>query len=376
MQRGELLQQTDHRLGQRGLLIPSGGLCATTSAVNVLHAAFSHLGRDTSVFTSTSDALVGRLVQRAWDRLGKDARLGLDFISLERVINEVANEIDPAHVGVKAERSRGWQRTHDIDFGELRADADTLTLLCVTTGNDSAHAIVVLEVNESTRTITYSDPNQPHLEITRRYSIGQDGSLRLDGFGGFGLLTDVLKIRTKNFDWTGPDRWGSFHRQRAWITDNTGRRFLTSIEHVDNPSPEYPSGRVVQYTAMLGSIAGGTWTFDDIRSIEESSPPTPAELTALERYVGERVRIQFVEESANRQHGGDEYRVKAVARDRTSGEYPYGGLEVESAKETGGRRGLVPFDAIASIELVDDRLAARPDAKRTRQKEVRRRCMV
>jgi hypothetical protein len=358
MRQGALLQQQDVRLGDRGLLIPDGGLCATTSAVNVLHAAFSHLGRDTRIFASTSDALVGRLVNQAWQRLGKDARMGLDFSSLQLVINEVANQIDPHNVGVKADRSYSWRRAGGVNFAELRGDEDTLALLCVTTGPEKAHAITVLDIDEGRRTISYSDPNYPNQEITRRYWINGNGELQLDGFPGFGVLTDVLKIRTKNFDWRGPDQWGTFANQRAWITSSDGRRFLTSIDRVDDPSPEYPSGRVVHYSSILGGTVGGTWTFDDIRSIEESKPPTTEELQALEKHVGETVRIRFVEGHHQEQYGEEPFRVKAVARERTSTEYPYGGLEVE-AIDAFGRGGLIPFDSIASIEVVDERLAAR-----------------
>src|SRR5262249_34033771 len=133
---GSLMVQTDWRLAQRELLVPNGGLCATTSAVNVLHAAFSHLRRDTSVFTSKSPDIVARMVSEAWQKLGKDARMGLDFSSLSYVINDVANQIHP-EVGVKAERPYNWRLSSGVNWDELKGDDDTLALLCVTTGSDS-----------------------------------------------------------------------------------------------------------------------------------------------------------------------------------------------------------------------------------------------
>jgi hypothetical protein len=348
MRRGALLQQSDYRLGARGLLIPDGGLCATTSAVNVLHAAFSHVGADTSTFTSTSDDLVARLVGRAWQDLGRDARMGLDFSSLEQVVNHVANQIDP-NVGVHSRRGYFRPKSGD-DLAKLLADADTLPLLCVTTGERSAHAITLLGVDQRRGVVSYSDPNHPNQYMERSYWSDRD-HLRIEGFGGYGAVTDVLEIRTRAFDRKGVDRWKPLEKKRVWITDAEGRRHLTTIDRIDLPSPEWPSGRVVQYSYLFGGGGGGTWPIEDIASIDAVKAPAEQEVRALSKHVGKSVRIRFTDAGFDRQYGDQIFTVKAVSRE-AGAQHPHGGLDVKAAGDAYGRSGIVPFEAIASVEVV------------------------
>lgn len=347
MQSGVMLQQTDWRLAQRGLLIPQGGLCATTSAVNVLHAAFSHLGRDTRMFTSTSDDLVARLVSDAW-RLNKDARMGLDFSSLSLVINEVANRLHP-EVGVKAERPYFWRTRDSIDFKELAGDDDTLSLLCVTTGS-SAHAITFLGIDRYRGVLTYSDPNYPNQALEAPFSISGN-KLFLHSFSP-GELTDVLKIRTKNFDDTGSIRWADYAGKRVHITGNDGRKFLTTIDRVDSPSAEYPSGRVVQYNYIFGSGGGGTWPIEDIRRIEEVRAPSEAQIEALQKYVGKRVRFKFSDPGWQSAQGDKVFEVESLTRESKPSHSMFGGLAVRPVKDSFARTDVVPFEVIDSVEVV------------------------
>jgi hypothetical protein len=358
VRQGALLQQSDWRLGQRGLLIPEGGLCASTTAVNVLHAAFSHLGRSTSVFQQADD-LVARLVGDAWHRLGKDARMGLDFWSLSQVVNEVANGLH-ADVGVWAERPHFWRDRGGIRAEVLRGDDDTLSLLCVTTSARSSHAIALLDLDERRGVVTYSDPNHPHQLQARRYWPTADGSIQIDGFGGYGVLADVLHLRTKNYDYQASHQWGHFTGKRCWITDREGHRHLASIDRVDQPSPEYPEGRVVAYDMCFGSGGGGTWEMYSIAAIEEAKRPDPKSLARYQKLKGQDVRIRFADENDQRQHGDKTFRVLGLSDEVKRDEHPYGGVEVKELGRSYGGDGVVAYERIAGIEPLEGRVPRAP----------------
>lgn len=350
MQSGRMLQQSDYRLAQRGLLIPEGGLCATTSAVNVLHAAFSHLGRDTSAFTRADD-LVARLVSRAWQQHGKDARMGLDFSNLSMVVNSVANNLHP-DVGVHAERSWSWVRNGQVDTKELGGDNDTLNLLCIVTSEKSAHAVTLLGVDDYRRVITYSDPNYPNEAISRNYHLDRNQRIVLDGFGNFGAITDVLKIRTKNFDSRAADRWGDYAGKRVRITGQDGRTHLTSIDRIEGPTPEYPHGRVIQYSYIFGSGGGGTWPMEDIASIEAVRAPSAEKISSYEKFVGQKIRVQFSEKSWADQFGEQTFVLDEVTREKDLMHHAFGGLRVKRTDASYAREGIIPFEVIASVEKV------------------------
>lgn len=346
-QSGRMLQQTDWRLAQRELLIPNGGLCATTSAVNVLHAAFSHLGRDTSVFTSKSPDIVARMVSQAWQRLGKDARVGLDFSSLSTVIDDVANQLHP-EVGVKADRPYNWRTSSGVNWDELKGDNDTLALLCVTTGADSAHAITLLNVDRYRGVVIYSDPNHPNQALEAPYT-ESGGRLYISSFAP-GEVTDVLKIRTKNFDKSGAIRWRDFEGKRVHITGTDGRKWLTTIDRIDFPSAEYPNGRVVAFSYVFGSGGGGTTEMDQIRAIEEVKAPAKGLIDAYQKYAGKKVRIKFSDPAWAREHSDKTFLVESISRESNKSHHIFGGLKVKRLDDEFSS-GVVPYEVIDSIEL-------------------------
>jgi hypothetical protein len=198
-----LLCQTDRRLSRRGLLVPHGGLCATTCAANALQAAFAHQGRDISS-KRASDELVEALVDRIAELEQKDARLGIDFDSLARTLNDVANALHPG-VGVEAKAGRAAIR-YGQDLKRLVHTADTLVVLGVLTGSKTGHAVLLLSVNPREHQVTLSDPNDPNQTHTAGYYFDQHGDLALRDFGdygagatwpGYGRVLSRLEVRVR-----------------------------------------------------------------------------------------------------------------------------------------------------------------------------------
>lgn len=364
MRRGQLLQQQDLRLAQRGLLMPNGGLCATTSAVNALHAAFHHQGRDTSVF-SQSDHLVHQLVEQAWHRHHRDARMGLDLGTLASVINDVANTLS-RDVGVHARTA--YPAAADASLLKLCSTKNALTILSVQTGHDKWHAITLLDVDTRNRTVTYSDPNHPNHTMVQRFWFDRS-SIHFDGFNGYGRICDAIEVRVENYDPDPARRFRHFAGKRVRIFGSDGVGRLCSISRVDAPSPEYPRGRVVQGIGLLGSASSGTWTFDDITDIVEIPRPTDARIDALDKYVGQQVRVKFTEKYWNAQHGQKRFDVLRATRDVDLDVHPYGGLVVKASDEKWASEYVIPYEGIDSVSLVD----ARVDATRTSEATPKRR---
>jgi hypothetical protein len=362
-----LLCQTDDRLAQHGLLRPDGGLCATTSAINAIHGAFSALGLDTSHFQQ-SDDLVLRLVQRSYADLNVDARMGLRFSQLSSVVNSVANTLH-AGVGVFAEAPMMWRSGAGIDFKRLLGDESTLALLAVTTGPNSSHAVALLDIDERHQVITYSDPNYPHAPQARRFRQDGRGGLWIDGFDN-GQLVDVLHIKTNHLRPQRSRTYEDVVGHRVLITTNEGRQYRTAAADIERPTPQFPSGRLIAYNMFWGSGGGGTTDLREVRHIEVCTTPSNAELKRYRGMVGKNIAIKLNDSYNQRQiDESASWKLLDVVPATGDGDAPDGGLHVESISSDGvARGGLIPFDLIESATLIDARLAARGSGRASKPK--------
>jgi hypothetical protein len=346
MHQNALIHQTDWRLANRGLLVQGGGLCATTSAVNILHAAFHHLGCDTSEFRGSGDLVIHRLVEAARRHVNVDSRMGIFIHSLGHVINEVAQELS-SEVGIHT--TPVYRPREPAD---LQCDADALNVLSVQVAENTWHALVVLEAHGNT--ITYSDPNYPNDRVTRRLE-SYGGKLRMSGWGGYGEIRSALKIRAKPYDASDSNRRAAFANKRVWLTNSEGRRSLASLGDVHGPTPKFPEGRVNICHKMFGGSGSSDSGLDWIRDLEEVFPPDPATVAGYEELVGKKVKIEFADPHHQRLYGDIVFDLEEVTDEVDREAYPFGGLRVqEHGKERWqmGKGGVISFEDIASIEEV------------------------
>lgn len=361
-----LISQGDDSLQQRGLLVPEGGLCATTSAVHALHAAFRHLGRDTSIFQSQSDWVIHRMIYGAWQSSRKarnriDARFGVSFDVLMDVVNRVGNEFDSG-VGIHAEKRYGWRLFDDIELSALRPTLNTLILLSVSTppdarGGRTAHALTLLDIESERWTISYSDPNDPCVERWTKFFPARRGgsaTIQIEGFGNEGYLLDVISITAEKIQSDLYSRWRAFSGKRAWITYKDGSQALVSVKIVERPSPEYPAGSLVAYSHLFHSGGGGRGALKEIQNIEAVTPPNPK---SFYKYRHKRVRFRFRTAYWSEQYGQRLFDVLGFTTESDFNNHPFGGIRVEQV-DTGLSytpfKGVVPYEAIESIAVVGD----------------------
>lgn len=204
--RGRLINQSDYRLGLRGLLIPNGGLCSSACGTNVLHAFLEFAGREDG-FRAESDYYVHRIVDFAWDRFGVDARKGLDIMQLADALVFIGKELD---LNLEVQKFYGDQRGA-IRIDELVPDENELIIASIYSDfKDDTHfyhAIVIVDADTRRERVIYSDPNNPN-NLERSWTEPRDDrdgneSLRLDyrvlnSNRYTGVISRLIRVRLKH----------------------------------------------------------------------------------------------------------------------------------------------------------------------------------
>jgi hypothetical protein len=147
----QLINQLDPRLEKLDLIVPDGGLCATTCAANVLRSFYEFLGLPHSTFRADRRIRDMTVFAREWD---VDARMGLGLDDTSRVMKMMADRLED--FTLKTQVKHG-----PINEADLISYHDELNIISVTTAHPAVnHALVVLEIFPDSQQIVISDPNE------------------------------------------------------------------------------------------------------------------------------------------------------------------------------------------------------------------------
>jgi hypothetical protein len=185
--RNMLLHQADEQLGQRGLLPPNHGLCASTCATNLIGAVTAQYHNFVE-FPQKAPDILQRVVDAYTQINQRDARLGARVDLLADVvlsifydlaqINGYDNSITEIqlsrsqhiHEQLYAHRIFTAMRGDSIGIGSVRAiDPEAF-------GSSVGHAIIILKVDTANRHLYISDPNAPNqiLRVPYQFTQGTD----------------------------------------------------------------------------------------------------------------------------------------------------------------------------------------------------------
>jgi hypothetical protein len=161
----QLIHQMDPRLILRDLVIPRGGLCGTTCAVNALHAVARYLNRDTSgSFAGYSDEFLHEMVLAIFERFRHDSRQGVFAPQLIYGIERKAYELR-LPVWASAQYS---STSADLVSAENELIVAIVNIGLNPEGGPTAHALVITRADPIQGLVTYSDPNYPNQLKTSR----------------------------------------------------------------------------------------------------------------------------------------------------------------------------------------------------------------
>ncbi len=190
-QRNMLLNQNDGVLDSKGLLVPNGGLCASTCLTNLLGAMTAQEGNFREFLRNAPE--ITELVVRAYsEHTGVDARLGADV----RVLAEISATLLPeviqktqydsmfSHLDISVGR---YQRELYPHLLVQKLKGDTMAIVSVRpinpqeAGTELGHAIIILKVDSVKKTILLSDPNKPNeiIETPYYFTKGTDIAFRV-----------------------------------------------------------------------------------------------------------------------------------------------------------------------------------------------------
>lgn len=178
MARSAFIHQSDSRLDRRDLLVPHGGLCGSTCAINVLHAVAAYTGSNTRPFSTNSDFHIHRIIQSTWQRFGRDARLG---ITMEEVATALESMAPDFGLSIRT-HVRTASHAGPITPEELAPSENEIVIVSVrqgrrVDGNPGFHALVLTGLNLERQVASYSDPNYPNSgqRTSARYVFGPNG---------------------------------------------------------------------------------------------------------------------------------------------------------------------------------------------------------
>jgi plasmid stabilization system protein ParE len=192
----KLLSQMDPALVKRGLVVPDGGLCASTCGVNVLRALYDYNLLSHDKFKA--DRRLRDIVRYAEEAWGVDARRGLTLEDLGNALEVLAERLGDFYV--RSQLHRGFFSETD-----LIPPLDSLIVAQITTTNpEISHAIVILQTNPVDQSIVFSDPNDSGKITYTYYEIVNDPQgyehfrIIVDPTGpkSEGLLMNILNIQT------------------------------------------------------------------------------------------------------------------------------------------------------------------------------------
>ena len=160
---GELTAQVSTELQQRELIVPNGGLCATTCGVNLLQGALLYSGVETSTFRGEANLMIHKLVQTVWDQSATDGRLGLATQRLEKALKTLAKPFSDLF---KLSTSMEVYIPH---WSGLSLKPDEIKVLIIKLArNENRHAILAYAIDGDLYpewwSVHYSDPNSPNLD--------------------------------------------------------------------------------------------------------------------------------------------------------------------------------------------------------------------
>jgi hypothetical protein len=148
----KLINQLDPRLERLNLIVPDGGLCATTCAVNVLRSFYEFLELPHSTFRA--DRRIRDMARFARDELNVDARMGLGLDDTAKVMKMMAARLEDFTLNTNVKHG-------PINEADLTPYHDELNIISVSTRHPAIyHALVVLEIYPESKQIVISDPNE------------------------------------------------------------------------------------------------------------------------------------------------------------------------------------------------------------------------
>jgi hypothetical protein len=178
MNKGLVISQTDQRLEDRGLLVPGGGLCAPTCAVNALYAMASFMGIDLLSIADLSDAYVADIVARLQNEFGFDARYGARMENVLSILKPLLQELEPQAVlktnvicNYLDEKYKGIS----VFPSDFKTAVNQLAFVSVITKSvdennvEKQHALIILKIDEVNKRIHYFDPQFPRIHFVSRY---------------------------------------------------------------------------------------------------------------------------------------------------------------------------------------------------------------
>ena len=201
-QPGGVTDQMSSELGQRGLLIPNGGLCASTCGVNLMNAIRSYYGINSPFATIASE--IHYIVNYVSMRFGHDARTGLMFDMLADVMNHLI-QVSQLASSVIVESLTMNPRLTKIEqlFPYFRNSVPILAIKGIQHNGTQAmyHAMVVTAFNGKSGEITLMDPMNPwqpvHAQIYRASWVADHWAIRIDHPNynlPYYFINDVLNI--------------------------------------------------------------------------------------------------------------------------------------------------------------------------------------
>lgn len=196
---GQLLNQSDARLGRRNLLVPNGGLCASTCFVNVIGSVAIN-GTDAAQFNAGAPQIIelvlaaysnahreelknagiaGQLII-ALDKNGRlsDGRFGASAMvlakNLKPLFEAFGGTVQVSVPATEGKLAEAFQHRNSIMIAASRLFDNGGA---VGGPHGAGHAIVVLDLDPALRVIRISDPNNPNHVYNAAYHLDQNGKI-------------------------------------------------------------------------------------------------------------------------------------------------------------------------------------------------------
>lgn len=400
-QNRSLMDQMDPKLGQRGLLVPNGGLCASTCGANVLHAiaSYSYKNLENELY-SNSDWVIQKLVDSVKLRFNHDARKGMHLDQLSEAMQDVSQSL-----GMQI-RTQATKLNYVKPFSEasLEFDQNTIAVIAVLT-EKSAHALVLTGYDRQTRIAYFNDPDQSWLAyqatVSPTYYQGIP-TVKLEGVSyGFGAhvgtVTQILYVKSPEpalpapRPYTNPQPYHDQYSRPAPAPEPHDDRYLRPSpnrynDRYLNPAPN----PVTDYSRFMGKrILIRTKTGEEVKMTLQFIRKTsdieflPPGLYGIEKGpMGEsNVEVSFdriasvteiqntVDRNSYHSRSIDRSLVNRAVNLQCGSEYPSGYFEVIDFKEPGatnmypvgaikimdtknGQTRWIPLNAIMSVDIV------------------------
>lgn len=209
--RNLLLQQSEDDLGQLGLLVPNGGLCATASITNVLGAMMATEENFIEIFHSAPYA-TEQLVDWYTSATERDARLGANVPILTDIVSQRWQELKSIFLFNRPLEDISMSvARYTSEFYPYRIQrylrGDSIGIMVVhpavesTSSRENFHAMVLLGFDLENKKIIFSDPNNPNQIISAPFDYTQGTDIRFRApftFGDEFVEIYSLDVLTRN----------------------------------------------------------------------------------------------------------------------------------------------------------------------------------